>query len=208
MFDLPLRNLKDRILAGLIRPMVDKIHPNMVSIVAFVLGMASVVFLGLGQIGLAFGFWLVNRIVDGIDGLLARMSNQVTDFGGYLDIMLDFVVYAAIPLALVVLDQNQELLFPTLVMMASFYINGASWMYLSAILEKRGRSSEDQTKTSVVMPSGLVEGAETIIIYSLLILIPEARYFLLWATAALTILGIVLRFSWAFRLLTKKSSVV
>ena len=46
---------------------------------------------------------LLNRALDGLDGALARLS-RVTDRGAFLDIGLDFVFYAAIPLAFAVSD--------------------------------------------------------------------------------------------------------
>lgn len=41
------------------------------------------------------------RVLDGLDGVVARQKNKQTDFGGYLDIILDFTVYSIIPVAIV-----------------------------------------------------------------------------------------------------------
>ena len=37
-------------------------------------------------------FFLLTRLLDGIDGAYARATNQCTEFGGYLDIVVDFTV--------------------------------------------------------------------------------------------------------------------
>ena len=86
----------------------------------------------------ALAFWLLNRITDGLDGTVARISNRQTDWGGYLDIMLDFIIYALIPISLAFSVNNGAIIFITLsIMLGVFYINSASWMYLSAILGKK-----------------------------------------------------------------------
>jgi phosphatidylglycerophosphate synthase len=39
--------------------------------------------------------FLLTRLLDGIDGAYARATNQCTEFGGYLDIVVDFTVTIA-----------------------------------------------------------------------------------------------------------------
>lgn len=108
-------------------------------------GDADRLFFGLLAAGLlarqwyAWGFlgWFLNRLFDGLDGSLAREQDAASDFGGYLDIVLDFAVYAAIPLGLA-LGQPAAANFVALaLLLASFYVNAASWIYLAALLEKR-----------------------------------------------------------------------
>ena len=40
----------------------------------------------------SFVMFLLTRLLDGIDGAYARATNQCTEFGGYLDIVVDFTV--------------------------------------------------------------------------------------------------------------------
>jgi phosphatidylglycerophosphate synthase len=49
----------------------------------------------------ALGLWLANRLLDGLDGPVAR-AGAATDAGGFLDIVADFSVYAGIILGLAV----------------------------------------------------------------------------------------------------------
>ncbi|MBK6433761.1 CDP-alcohol phosphatidyltransferase family protein [Candidatus Amarolinea dominans] len=73
-----------------------------------------------------------SRILDGLDGMLWRhLTQQQTDFGGYLDIVADFVVYAAVPIGLFLGRATTELGVGLALLLGSFYINAASWMYLS-----------------------------------------------------------------------------
>jgi phosphatidylglycerophosphate synthase len=59
--------------------------------------------------GFAVGLllFLLSRIADGLDGAVAR-ATMPTDQGGFLDIALDFFVYAAIPLAFAVYDPSSN----------------------------------------------------------------------------------------------------
>ena len=52
-------------------------------------------------------------------------------------------------------------------LVASFYVNAASWMYLAALLEQRndGAAARGET-TAVTMPPGLIGGAETVAFYA------------------------------------------
>lgn len=84
--------------------------------------------------------------------------------------------------------------------MSSFYVNAASWIYLSAILEKRavGAAASGEL-TTVTMPRGLVGGAETIIFYTAFLLWPGLLPWLFTAMAAMVAVGVLLRLGWARR---------
>ena len=87
-------------------------------------------------------------------------------------------------------------------LLGTFYVNGASWMYLSALLEKRsvGATARGE-QTSISMPTGLIEGSETILLYALYILFPGALTLLFAITAALVWITIAQRAVWASRAL-------
>lgn len=200
MFDRRLRPLKDMLITPLAIPIGRILSPNEVSLLAFAVGMACMVTVACDLPVTAMVLWALNRVFDGLDGLIARKSGRASDAGGYLDIVLDFLVYAGIPLAMTWAEPG--LAFLCAVMLASFYINSASWMYLSALLEKHGKGATDRGEaTSVSMPAGIVEGSETIVFYTLMILAPTWRSTLFLMLAGLTILGAALRFYQGFRLL-------
>ena len=85
-------------------------------------------------------------------------------------------------------------------LLSSFYVNAASWMYLSAVLEKRsvGAAARGET-TSVTMPSGLIEGTETILFYALFLLFPGSLPLLFGAMSLLVWLTVGQRLIWALR---------
>ncbi len=51
------------------------------------------------------GALLLSRLADGLDGAVARATAR-TDYGGYLDIVCDFLFYGAVPLAFVLADRR------------------------------------------------------------------------------------------------------
>ena len=86
------------------------VSPNTISILALLFGLAAAVAAYLARDVSAVVLWLINRTLDGLDGTHARINNLQSDFGGYLDIVLDFVVYAAIPSALILSPAGAGLL--------------------------------------------------------------------------------------------------
>ena len=133
--------------------------------------------------------------------MLARLHDKQDDFGGYLDILLDFVAYAAVPIGLVLASPTPERYLALAVMLATFYVNTASWMYLAAILEKRS-SRDPETATTVVMPAGLIGGTETIIAYCLFLIFPADLILLFNIFTALVGVTILQRLVWAKHNLT------
>ena len=146
--------------------------------------------------------WLLNRALDGLDGTLARITGQQSDFGGYLDILLDTVMYAAIPTALSLSIDRLPAYQALALLLMSFYVNAASWMYVAALLEKRraGAAASGEL-TTITMPSGLIEGTETIAFFVLFLLFPHAIVVLFVVMALLTFATIGQRLAWAARAL-------
>ncbi|MEO1058859.1 MAG: hypothetical protein AAFY28_18285, partial [Actinomycetota bacterium] len=109
--------------------------------------------------------------------------DRTSDFGGLLDVVGDTVGYAAIPLGIAVGIDSRAAWVVVAVLLATFYINAISWTYLSALLEKRSR--DVSTPTSVVMPRGLIEGTETIVIFAIALALPATATWILGAMAVL-----------------------
>ncbi len=163
-------------LGPLARPLADA-SPDAISVVGGAIGVAAALSAAVGLWPLALLAWLVNRVVDGIDGIVARFGQEAgTDAGGYLDITIDVAVYALLPLGVAIGVGSNAAWIATAVLLASFYFNTITWAYLAAVLEKRNaaqaESAELHRSTSVVMPSGLVEGAETTVLFTVLLLAP------------------------------------
>ena len=102
----------------LIGPAIDRagrtlagrgISADAVTVAGFLLGLAAAVAI-VGQFHIpALLLILLSRLCDGLDGAVARHTAK-TDRGGFLDIVLDFAFYAAIPLAFVLADPDANAL--------------------------------------------------------------------------------------------------
>ena len=201
MFDHLLRGVKDRLLAPL-ASLLRGVPPNVITLVAFVLGIGAAASAWRGAWAAGLSLWIANRVADGLDGTVARLSQRQSDFGGYLDILLDFVVYAAIPVGFAIQSPEREVLISAVVLEAAFFVNGCSWMYLSAVLEKRASGAQATGElTSVTMPPALVAGFETVIFFALFFLFPDRRVVLFTLMSALVGVNIVQRLAWARRVL-------
>ncbi len=201
MLDKLTRPLKDKLLYPLVKLIGSSLSPNSITIFSFFLGLGSVYFILSKELTWALVLWIMNRIFDGLDGAIARQSGKQSDFGGYLDILVDFILYALIPLTFTYAYGQGEVSWLYFgVMISLFYVNSASWMFLSALLEKRKSGSKSKgEQTSVTMPSGIIEGTETIIIFTFFYLLPH-KIDILYAIMAISLLpGIGFRIHWAWK---------
>ncbi len=200
MQDAFLRRQKDRLLAPMAGAAFAGIHPNLVSVIALFVGLGSVaaILAQLYWVGLVL--WALNRILDGLDGLIARLHHKQSDFGGYLDLFLDFIIYLTVPLAFAAALPTTANLWACIALLASYVLNTISWTTLATLLEKRHRQTVTRL-TSMEMPTGLVEGAETIAFYTLFYLLPGQLALLFSMMALLVFFTAAQRIWWAYQVL-------
>jgi len=196
MFDHTLRSPVHHLLAVPSRYVARWLSPGQVTVVGGVIGLGAAVAASAGWWALALTAWIVNRVVDAMDGAVARVSSRSSDAGGYLDITVDMVVYAAVPLGVGFGRDDQVVWVAVAFVLGSFYVNTITWTYLSAVLEKRGRGAAAAGEsTAVTMPAGLVEGAETIVFFGLFLAIPSLAAPIMMVMAALVMVGAGIRFA-------------
>lgn len=151
---------------------------------------------------------------------MARATNKQSDLGGYVDIVTDFIVYTTLPVRLaphcldrgltpkqiskqigLVIGNPSEAKYISLsCLLGTYFVNAASWMYLAAILEKRSAGAKSRGElTTISMPSGLIEGTETIVFFSLFLLCEGWLLSLMNVMAVLVAVNIVQRMYWAVR---------
>ena len=198
MRDATLRQKKDDLMVPMARRLFGSVHPNVISFVAMAVGLMTILAIinQLYVVGLIL--WLLNRVLDGLDGVIARVHDKQSDFGGYLDLLLDFVIYLAIPIAFLWVEPTQTSLWAGIALLAAYVINLLSWTTLSALLEKRKHQSAKRL-TSMEMPSGLIEGTETILFYCLFFIVPSYLAVLYAVMAALVFFTAGQRVWWAYR---------
>lgn len=145
------------------RLMAKGLGADQVSLTGFAIGLLAALLIAAGFPGLAIVPLLLNRGLDGIDGAMARLSSA-TDRGAFLDIGLDFLFYAAIPLGFGLADPANNALAAA-VLLAAFVGTGTSFLAYAAIAEKRGLKSEAYPTKSFYYLGGLTEGTETIVCF-------------------------------------------
>ena len=170
MFDARLRPLidpfLDRMGAGLVRA---GIGANPVSLAGAACGALAGVAIGLGQPLAGLALVLASRLLDGLDGAIARVKGP-TDFGGYLDILCDYVFYLAVPLGFGLATPG-NLPF-ALFLVASFTLTAVSFLAYAALAARRGLETRAHGLKSFFYSTGLAEGAETLLAFGLMCLWP------------------------------------
>jgi phosphatidylglycerophosphate synthase len=190
VLDPRLRPLKDRLLRPVASTIGGRVAPAGVTLLGLAAGIGAAVFSWRRAYAAALVCWLLNRVLDGLDGVLARVQRRTTDRGGYLDLLADFLVYALVPIGLAAGRAEPGITAAALWLLASFYVNAMTWLYLAAVLERRGRGAAARgEQTAIAMPESVVGGTETILFYAAFLVFPEHLRVLFLAMAALTALG-------------------
>jgi phosphatidylglycerophosphate synthase len=173
MLDGAMRRMLDPLLdrAGLALVRAG-IGPNMLTGIGLLFGLACAAAIVAQAYGVALLLFGMNRLLDGLDGPAARASNGGTDLGGFLDIVADFIVYGAVPLAFAISAPTTHAAAAALLLFA-FYVNGATFLTFAALAAKRGLSVGERGPKSIYFTAGLAEGTETIIAFALMMLVPQ-----------------------------------
>ena len=161
------------------------IGADAITVAGFLLGIAAAGLIAVHAYWSALAVLLASRLCDGLDGAVAAIRGR-TDLGGYLDIVLDFTVYGAIPLGFALADPAANTLAAA-VLLFSFYANGASFLAYAAIAEKRKLSTEARGRKSLFFTTGIAEATETILIFAAFCVFPFWFAPLAYAFAALTL---------------------
>lgn len=179
MLDGLMRRLIDPALTGVGVALARRgVTANAMTLAGLGAGLVMAAMIAGGYGALALVPLACSRLADGLDGAVARAGTK-TDFGGYLDITCDFVFYAAIPLAFVLRDPAANGLAGAF-LLASFYVNGASFLGFAILAEKRGMQTQAQGEKSLYFSAGLLEGTETIAFFAILCLWPSGFALLAW----------------------------
>jgi phosphatidylglycerophosphate synthase len=170
----------DRQALALVRPLLENmarilqrqgITANQISFMGFGFGVLSAVMIATGALDWAIVPLLLNRLCDGLDGALARLAGP-TDQGAFLDITLDFMFYAGVPLAFAFCDPARNALAAA-ALLAAFIGTGVTFLAFAIMAEKRGEKSSTYPSKAFYYLGGLAEGTETIICFTLMCLWPD-----------------------------------
>ncbi|MGI9155304.1 MAG: CDP-alcohol phosphatidyltransferase family protein [Marmoricola sp.] len=181
MFDSRLRQALGPILdlaaARLDRP---GITPDRLTVLGLLTGLASAVTAATQLWWWSLVLWLVSRLLDGLDGPLARRRRRAAEkapaspvAGGFLDITADFVVYGSTVLgvAIGVTSAYSADWQPFAAVLLAYYVNGTAFLAFSSSAERSSHRIDDGRSFSFL--GGLAEGAETIAVHTLWLILPE-----------------------------------
>ncbi len=186
MIDAALLPMQRAVLAGPAQALAARgVGADQVTLVGFALGLLALPALWAGLWPLALVLILLNRLADGLDGAIARIVGP-TDRGAFLDIALDFLFYALVPLGFALADPARNAL-PAAVLIAAFVGTGSSFLAFASIAAKRGLQAGAYPAKGIYYLGGLTEGAETIAVFAAMCLWPAAfpALALLFAAACL-----------------------
>ncbi len=170
MFDARLRPLIDPPLNAIGRTIARAgISANQITVAGAVAGIGAGAAISAGAFGVGLALIVLSRLLDGLDGAVAR-ATRMTDFGGYLDILADFLFYISVPLGFACAAPGNEA--PAALLIASFTLTGVSFLAFAAIAGRRGLDTSAHGKKSFFYSTGIAEGAETIAVFVLMCLAP------------------------------------
>lgn len=184
MLDTTLRPKIEPALKALARHIAGAgIGADQVTVAGLVTGVAAAGAIALHWFWLGLALVLLSRLCDGLDGPVARITGK-TDFGGYLDIVLDFAFYGIIPIGFVLADPASNAVAGA-VLVFSFYVNGASFLTYAIMAERQGLGEAGRHDRSIFFTVGLAEATETIIVFVLMCLFPAWFAAIAWVFAAI-----------------------
>jgi phosphatidylglycerophosphate synthase len=173
MFDPALRRFIDPPLnrAG-IWLAAKRVPANGATLAGLAVGLLAVPLLAYRHYDAALMVILLNRLIDGLDGAIARRVGP-TAFGGYLDIVCDMVFYAAVPLGFALADP--EFALWAALLLAAFLGTSSSFLARAIMAAQKGEA-DDQARgqKSFFYAAGIIEGSETIGAFVLFCLFPGA----------------------------------
>ena len=191
MFDRQIQKFTQKPLKYIAKLFLKFISPNQMTFIGFSFGVLMCLFIIIDQYLFATIFLFLNRLSDGLDGTMARLKTP-TPLGGYLDIVLDFLIYGGFVLSFGITEQNNALL--SMVLLFCYIGTGGTFLAKAAILPSlTNQNLNEEIPKSFHYAVGLVEGTETIIFMVLCLLFPNLFIYFSFIFIILCLITIVFR---------------
>jgi phosphatidylglycerophosphate synthase len=191
MFDERFRGSLPRVAAGGARRLVAwGVSPHAVTWFGLIAALLAAVLVGTGRPLAGLAVWIVSRIADGFDGLVARESGRTTPFGAYLDITFDMAGYVAMLIGFSVL--HPAFASAWLAIACAYCLAITTTLALSHGATLLGRTITPTNRT-FQFTAGLAEAGETSVMYALWVLFPQWLPWLAWIWVAVVIVTVVQR---------------
>ena len=196
----------DRRATALIKPGVNRmatvlsgwgVGANTLTWVGFAIGLGAAALIASGHFRTAIAAILLSRLMDALDGAVARLT-RATDAGGFLDITLDFLFYASIPLAFALADPPANALAAA-VLLTAFVGTMSSFLAFAVLAAKRNMDNLSVPDKSFYFLGGLTEAAETLLLFVLMCLWPMHFDVLAYSFAVLCAITTATRIWWGWQ---------
>ena len=191
MFDRQIQKFTQKPLKYIAKLFLKFISPNQMTFIGFSFGVLMCLFIIIDQYLMATIFLFLNRLSDGLDGTMARLQTP-TPLGGYLDIVLDFLIYGGFVLSFGITEQNNTLL--SMILLFCYIGTGGTFLAKAAILPSiTNQNLNEEIPKSFHYAVGLVEGTETIVFMVLCLLFPNLFIYFSFIFIILCLITIVFR---------------
>lgn len=198
MFDRQLQPIMKATLAGPARILsAQGTSANALSLLGFTAGMVGVGLLAFQAYLPALLMLLLNRLLDGLDGAVARLTRP-TDRGAFIDVALDFFFYASVPFGFAMADPTRNAL-AACGLMVGFMGTATSFLAFAVVAERRGIASAAFPYKGIYYLGGITEGAETIVFFVAMCIMPDWFSILAWSFTALCLFTTATRWLWGWR---------
>ena len=191
MFDRQIQKYTQKPLQYIAKLFLKFISPNHLTLIGFSFGVLMCFFIIIDQYLIAIIFLFLNRLADGLDGTMARLQTP-TPLGGYLDIVLDFLIYSGFVLSFGITEQNNTL--TSMILLFCYIGTGSTFLAKAAILPSlTNQNLNEEIPKSFHYAVGLVEGTETIVFMVLCLLFPNLFIYFSFIFIILCLITIVFR---------------
>jgi phosphatidylglycerophosphate synthase len=182
MVDEELRRAAKPLYRPLARALADRgVTADALTLAGLGIGLLCLGAIAAGHNLPALVLWLLNRLLDGLDGEVARLRKESREFGTFMDIVADFLIYGGFLVALAI--QHPDARLALIVLFLAYYLNGCVFLALSSILERL--RAERRTERGLHFRRSLTEGFETIVAGSLFLIFPAHVSLIAWVFATM-----------------------
>ena len=172
------------------------VNANYISLFGLSMSFLSFYLILEGLNNIALFVFLLGRILDGVDGIIANKT-RITEFGGFIDIVFDLISYSLVPLAFILKD-NSNAIFGS-ILLATFF--GTSSAFFGIAIFENNKFIKRNPEKSFYHVGGFMGGAITIFFLSLMFIFPEKFNLIALIFSVLCILGTIERIFYAYIIL-------
>lgn len=170
MIDDPFRSKLPKFVGPLIELYKSLgLTPNMITVFGLALSIIASILVAHLIFIPAIAVWWLGRLFDGTDGIYARETNQSSPFGTHLDILSDMAAYSGMIIGFSFAFSELQIAWTTILLLYVLCITGA--LSLGHLEEKMKLPSNNNR--GLRLASGIAEGGETGIAYSLFLFFPD-----------------------------------